>query len=53
MLRAIDSNSDGKCESFGSYWSFTLDVSDRSAASAWPWVVGDFLLPMASVAWIW
>ncbi len=39
---AIDSNSDGKCESFGSYWSFTLDVSDRSAASAWPWVVGDF-----------
>jgi hypothetical protein len=39
---AVDNTGPELCDAFGSMVSFVFDVSDRSAANAWPWVIGDF-----------
>lgn len=37
-----DSPPDGECDSFGSFYYYDVEVDERSATTAWPWVVGDF-----------
>ncbi|MBM4352662.1 MAG: hypothetical protein FJ109_02535 [Deltaproteobacteria bacterium] len=44
VLPSIDTTNpaDGECDQFGSEFYLDIDVTDRSATTAWPWVVGDF-----------
>lgn len=37
-----DNPKDGECDYFGNFYYYDLEVSDRSATTSWPWVVGDF-----------